>query len=89
MLEATQPQAKPTPVSLTKSAFSQRHSVSPRTVDYWRDKGLPFLLVSTRKILIPTAEGDAWVKDKFLVASKRRVTLRQTPAATTAAGGAA
>lgn len=56
---------------MNKRDFAQRHSVSPRTVDYWRIQGLPCLVVSRRKILLPVAEADAWVKEQFLVARRR------------------
>lgn len=54
--------------SLGKRAFSQRHSVSQRTVDYWREAGMPFLLVSSRKVLFPVVDCDQWVRDRFLIA---------------------
>lgn len=57
------------PASLTKQGYARHQSVSPRTVDYWRAQGLPALVVSRRKVLIPVLLADAWVMDKFLVAS--------------------
>jgi hypothetical protein len=72
MQNNTLPGPIPQPVSLTKRAFAQRHSISLRTTDYWIDAGLPVLRVSRRKILIPVADGDQWVRDRFLVARTRR-----------------
>ena len=64
---------RPTPpaVNITKRAFAQRHSVSPRTVDTWRAQGLPALVIGRRKILLPVDLADAWIRDRFLVASGR------------------
>lgn len=62
--------------SLGKRDFAQRHSVSQRTVDYWRERGLPFLAIGRRKILIPVVDGDLWLHRKFLVSS----TAKRTPA---------
>ena len=62
---------RPTPpaVSLSKRQFAQRHSVSPRTVDHWRAQGLPALVIGRRKILLPVDLADAWIRQRFLVAS--------------------
>ena len=70
-MKITSAQVTSPPASLTKRAFAQRHSVSTRTIDYWRVQGLPCLVVSRRKILLPVAEADAWVRDQFLVARRR------------------
>lgn len=66
--EADPQQAIPAPASVTKRAFAKRHSVSERTIDYWRERGMPCLLVSRRKILFPVTEADGWIRDRFLVA---------------------
>ncbi len=59
----------PPAVNITKRAFAQRHSVSPRTVDHWRAQGLPALIIGRRKILLPVDLADAWIRDRYMVAS--------------------
>ena len=61
----------PPAVSVSKREFAKRHSVSPRTVDHWRAQGLPALIIGRRKILLPIDLADAWIRDKFLVASSK------------------
>ena len=61
----------PPAVSVSKREFAKRHSVSPRTVDHWRAQGLPALIIGRRKILLPVDLADAWIRDRFLVASSR------------------
>ncbi len=63
----------PPAVSLSKRDFAKRHSVSPRTVDHWRAQGLPALIIGRRKILLPVDLADAWIRDRFLVASGRTI----------------
>ncbi len=71
MLNETTPQATtPPPASLTKRDFARRHSISERTVDYWRERGMPCLLVSRRKCLFPVADCDEWVRRSFLVSRR-------------------
>lgn len=60
--------ALPPVASLSKRDYSKHQSVSQRTLDYWREAGMPCLVVSTRKILFPVADCDQWVRDRFLVA---------------------
>jgi len=67
--DTTQPRPTPPAVNITKRAFAQRHSVSPRTVDTWRAQGLPALVIGRRKILLPIDLADAWIRDRFLIAS--------------------
>jgi phage terminase Nu1 subunit (DNA packaging protein) len=62
-------QAHTQPVNITKRAYAQRNSVSPRTVDHWRAQGLPALVIGRRKVLIPVDIADAWIRDRFLIAS--------------------
>lgn len=64
---------RPTPpaVSVSKREFAKRHSVSPRTVDHWRTQGMPALIIGRRKILLPLDLADAWIRDRFLIASGR------------------
>ena len=69
MQDTTQPRPTPPAVNITKRAFAQRHSVSPRTVDTWRAQGLPALVIGRRKILLPIDLADAWIRDRFLIAS--------------------
>ncbi len=71
--EPNHPRPTPPAVNITKRAFAQRHSVSPRTVDTWRAQGLPALVIGRRKILLPIDLADAWIRDRFLVASGRTV----------------
>ncbi len=59
----------PPALSLSKREFARRHSVSPRTVDNWRAQGLPALVIGRRKILLPVDLADAWIRDRFLIAS--------------------
>ena len=64
---ATTPRA-----SLSKRDYADHQSISQRTLDYWREAGLPCLAISTRKILFPVAECDQWVRDRFLKASVKK-----------------
>ena len=59
----------PPAVSVSKREFAKRHSVSPRTVDHWRAQGLPTLIIGRRKILLPVDLADAWIRDRYMVAS--------------------
>ncbi len=63
----------PTPpiASLSKKDFAKRHSSSPRTVDNWVAFGCPVLRVSSRKLLFPIADCDAWLRERFLVARRK------------------
>lgn len=61
----------PPAINFTKRAYAQRNSVSLRTVDHWRAQGLPALVIGRRKVLIPVDLADAWIRDKFLVASSK------------------
>ena len=85
------PQATPTPASLTKSAYAKRHSLSTRTLDNLRPQGLPVWVLSRRKILFPVTECDAWMRERFAIASRRRPTLERLAraAAVTSTGGQA
>jgi hypothetical protein len=38
-------------------------------VDNWRAQGLPALVIGRRKILLPVDLADAWIRDRFLIAS--------------------
>lgn len=61
--------SNPPAVSVSKREFAKRHSVSPRTVDHWRAQGLPALVIGRRKVLLPVDLADAWIRDRFLIAS--------------------
>jgi hypothetical protein len=68
MTTETNQTALPPVASLSKRDYAKHHSVSERTVDYWRVDGMPCLLVSSRKVLFPVADCDQWVRDRFLIA---------------------
>lgn len=72
VLDESLQRATPSPVSLPKKDFALRHSISPRTIDLWRQRGLPWLAIGPKKILIPVGAGDAWVTEQFLVSAQRR-----------------
>ena len=38
-------------------------------MDNWRAQGLPALVIGRRKILLPVDLADAWIRDRFLIAS--------------------
>lgn len=61
----------PPAISVSKREFAKRHSVSPRTVDYWRTQGMPALIIGRRKILLPVDLADAWIRDRYMVASEK------------------
>ena len=60
--------AIPPVASLSKRDYAKHQSVSERTLDYWRADGMPYLLVSSRKVLFPVADCDQWVRERFLIA---------------------
>ena len=64
----------PPVASLSKRAYSQHQSVSQRTLDYWREAGMPCLRVSSRKVLFPVSDCDQWVRDRFLISRGGKAT---------------
>jgi hypothetical protein len=70
------PVQTPVHASMTKREYAKRQSVSERTLDNWRQRGMPFLLVSARKVLFPVVECDAWVREEFLIYKGRKGSVR-------------
>lgn len=42
-----------------------------QVIDHLGAQGLPALVIGRRKILLPVDLADAWIRDKFLIASGR------------------
>ena len=64
-------------VSLSKRGYAKRHGFSERTLDNFVAGGMPVLRISTRKLLFPIADCDAWLRERFLVARKRPSNLKR------------
>lgn len=71
------PDQPPQAVNLPKRATAKRHSLSERTIDNFVADGMPVLRISTRKLLFPVEDCDAWIRERFLVARKRPSTLKR------------
>lgn len=67
----------PQAVNLSKRDTAKRHSLSERTVDNFVAAGMPVLRISSRKLLFPVADCDAWIRERFLVSRRRPSTLRR------------
>ena len=66
-----------------KDGFAARWLFSRRHVDTLLAQGLPHLKVGTRRVRILTAEGDAWMKEKFGTSRRGRAKKSETSNSTT------
>jgi hypothetical protein len=67
-----------TPPITDKRGFAQRWGFSRRYVDCLLAQGLPHLAIGKRRVRIETAEGDAWMRQRF--AARRRGPANQQEA---------
>ena len=57
-----------------KRGYGSRWQSSVRTVDNWLKAGLPHLKIGARRVRIDIPEADQWMRDRFSVQRRAKVT---------------
>lgn len=66
-------------ILLSKKNAAIRYAVSERQIDIFRERGMPWISVGPRKILIPIKEADEWIARMMVNRSIRPSDYRPKP----------